>query len=67
MAQNKSAPRLMTLQAAASELGIAYTSVRDLVLRGHLKRVQLGDSRRIWIERAELERLISRSTAQASQ
>jgi hypothetical protein len=52
-------PALVTLQQAAKEYGPPYTSLRDLVVEGHLKRVQLGDSRRIWVRRADLERLIA--------
>ena len=55
---------LMTLQAAEREFGPPYTSWRDLVLQGHLPRVQFGDSRRIWVRRADVERLIARSTEQ---
>lgn len=59
--------RLVTLQDAAAEYGPPYTSLRDLVIQGHLKRVQLGDSRRIWVRRADLERLIANSTEPASR
>ena len=51
-------PRLLTLQQASAEYGPPYTSLRDLVLEGYLKRVQLGDSARIWVRRDDLERLI---------
>jgi hypothetical protein len=50
---------LVTLQAASEEYGPPYTSLRDLVLQGYLNRVQLGDSRRIWVRRLDLERLIN--------
>jgi hypothetical protein len=53
---------LVTLQDAAAEYGPPYTSLRDLVIQGHLTRVRLGDSRRIWVKRADLERLIANST-----
>ena len=56
---------LLTLQQAASESGVPYTSLRKLVIDGHLARVQLGDSRRTWIKRADLELLIDRSTERA--
>jgi hypothetical protein len=56
---------LVTLQDAAAEYGPPYTSLRDLVIQGHLPRVQLGDSRRIWVKRADLERLIGNSTTAA--
>jgi hypothetical protein len=51
---------LVSLQTASEETGAPYTSLRDLVIRGHLRRVHLGDSRRIWIRRADLEKLIGR-------
>jgi len=49
--------KLMTLQDAEAEYGPPYTSWRDLVLQGYLQRVQLGDSRRIWVKRADVERI----------
>jgi hypothetical protein len=51
---------LVTLQRASQEYGPPYTSLRDLVIRGQLKGVRLGDSRRIWVRRADLEQLIER-------
>lgn len=64
MGKDKAAPhttrsKLVTLQDASVEYGPPYTSLRDLVIQGHLERVQLGDSRRIWVRRVDLERLIS--------
>ena len=53
---------LLTLQRASREYGPPYTSLRDLVIRGHLPSVRLGDSRRIWIRRADIEQLIEAST-----
>lgn len=58
--------RLITLQQASAELGVPYTSLRDLVIRGVLPSVRLGDSRRIWIKREDIERLIERSTERMS-
>jgi len=58
----KDRTKLVTLQDAAAEYGPPYTSLRDLVIQGHLPRVTLGDSRRIWVKRADLERLITDST-----
>ena len=55
--------RLMTLQDASKEYGPPYTSLRDLVIRGHLPGVRLGDGRRIWVKRSDMEQLIERSTA----
>jgi hypothetical protein len=60
-------PVLLTLQQAAAETGVPYTSVGKLVLDEHLPRVQLGDSRRTWVKRADLERLIVNSTEPASR
>jgi excisionase family DNA binding protein len=60
-------PLLLTLQQAATETGVPYTSVRKLVLDGHLARVQLGDSKRTWVRRADLERLIAVSTERATR
>jgi excisionase family DNA binding protein len=54
--------RLMTLQSASEELGVPYTTLRDLLIAGVLPRVQLGDSRRLWIRREDLEQLIANST-----
>jgi excisionase family DNA binding protein len=58
---------LLTLQQASAETGVPYTSVRKLVLDGHLPRVQLGDSKRTWVKRADLERLIAVSTESTSR
>lgn len=58
--------RLITLQQASAEYGPPYTSLRDLVLRGKLPSVRLGDTKRIWVQRADLERLIEASTSTAA-
>lgn len=58
----KSEPVLITLQQASARYGPPYSSLRDLVIRGTLPSVRLGDSRRIWIKRIDLERLIEQST-----
>ena len=46
MAKVQTAPTgrtsLLTLQQASAQTGVPYTSIRDLVLQGHLPRVQLG-------------------------
>ncbi len=52
---------LMTLDAIEREDGVPYTTSRDLVLGGHLPRVRLGDSRRIWVRREDWEALKARS------
>ena len=49
----------MTLQQCEAESGVPYTSWRDLVLQGHLKRVRLGDSRRLIVRRVDYERLVN--------
>jgi hypothetical protein len=54
--------KLITLQKASMEYGPPYTSLRDLVLRGHLRAVRLGNSRRIWVLREDIEKLIEHST-----
>ena len=61
MADNGKA-RLLTLQQAHEEYGPPYTSLRDLVIRGHLPNVRLGDSKRIWLRREDIEALIKRGT-----
>lgn len=53
---------LLTLQQASEEFGPPYTTLRDLVIRGFLPRVRLGESERIWVRREDLQRLIVRST-----
>ena len=53
--------KLMTLQDAHEEYGPPYTSLRDLVIKGLLPHVRLGGSRRLWIRREDIERLIAQS------
>lgn len=57
---------LLTLQQASSEFGPPYTTLRDLVIAGHLPKVQLGESRRIWVRRSDVERLIQQSITAAA-
>ena len=59
---SRARPRLLTLQQASTEFGPPYTSLRDLVINGHLPKVVLGDSRRIWVRREDVEKLIERGT-----
>lgn len=55
--------KLLTLQQASREYGPPYGSLRDLVIRGNLQGLKLSDdARRIWVRRADLERLFARST-----
>lgn len=58
--RHKADPRsvLVTLQQAAKEYGPAMGTLRDMVYSGHLERIQLADSRRIYIRRSQLEQLI---------
>ncbi len=64
--QERKEPTLATLSQASAELGVPYTSLRDLVVRGHLPVVRLPDSRRIWVRRADLKRLIDQCVEVAS-
>ena len=52
---------LVTLRQAHEEYGPPYTSLRDMVIRGDLPRVDLGTAR-IWVKRADLEQLIEQGT-----
>ena len=53
--------KLLTLQTASTIYGPPYTSLRDLVVNGYLASVRLPGSRRIWVRRDDLERLIQQS------
>jgi hypothetical protein len=53
--------KLVTLQQASAEYGPPYTSLRDLVIKGTLPGVRLGDSRRIYVRRSDLDNLIEKS------
>jgi hypothetical protein len=56
--------RLLTLRQAETEYGPPYTSLRDLVLSGDLPAVRLGGTKRIWVRREDMDRLIERSAIQ---
>jgi hypothetical protein len=56
----------MTFTQIQLETGIPATSVRDLVGRGLLPFVRFDGSRRIWIRRTDVQRLIETSTERAS-
>lgn len=58
--------KLVTLQQGELEYGPPYSSLRDLVIKGVLPSVRLGASRRIWVRRSDIERLIDESTEAAS-
>ena len=66
MQRNTSLPaptRLVAFKAACAELGIAYTSGRQLVFAGLLPVVKFATSNRPrwYVERRELDALIQRS------
>lgn len=50
--------RLLSAQAAATYLGVPYTSLRDWALRGHLPIVRIPDCRRLWFDRRDLDRAV---------
>jgi hypothetical protein len=60
-------PSLWTLQQASEESGIPYSSLRKLIIDGHLARVQLGDSRRWWVKPSDVRHLIASSTEPATR
>lgn len=51
-------PRLLSAQDAAAYTGFPYTTLRDAALRGHLPIVRIPGSRRMWFDRADLDRAI---------
>jgi excisionase family DNA binding protein len=55
-------PVLLTLQQASEHSGVPYTSLVKLVKDGHLASVKLGDMKRMWVKRTDLERFIANST-----
>jgi excisionase family DNA binding protein len=57
-ADTKATARLLSAQDAARYLGVPYTSLRDWALRGHLPIVRAPDSRRMWFDRKDLDRVI---------
>lgn len=59
-------PKLISLQTASAEYGPPYTSIRDWVIKGLLPVVRVGDTRRLWVRREDLERLIERSTERSA-
>lgn len=50
--------RLLSAQEAAAHLGIPYSTLRDVALRGALPVVKLPGCRRWWFLRADLDRAI---------
>jgi predicted site-specific integrase-resolvase len=53
------APRLLSAQRAAKNLGVPYASLRDWALRGHIPIVRVPDCRRLWFDRKDLDRAIA--------
>lgn len=51
-------PRLLSAQSAAKYLGVPYTTLRDWALRGHLPVIRAPQSRRMWFDRKDLDRII---------
>lgn len=57
---------LLTLSQASAETGVPSTSLRDLIARGHLPAVRLGDTRRVWVRRCDLAALVERSVVRGA-
>jgi excisionase family DNA binding protein len=55
-------PRLLSERDAAAYLGISYWTLRDLVFRKELSRVQIG--RRVLVDQRELDAYVERSKIQ---
>ena len=51
-------PRLLSAQDAARYLGLPYTTLRDIALRGHLPVIRIPDCRRLWFEKRDLDRAV---------
>ena len=54
------APRLVPAKRAAEQLGVPYTTLRDLVFAGQIPVVKFG--RRWFFERTDLDRLVETHT-----
>ena len=59
---NAITPRLLSERDAAAYLGISYWTLRDLVFRRELSRVQIG--RRVLVDQRELDAYVDRSKIQ---
>lgn len=53
--------RLLTLRQGAHEYGVPERSLYDQITRGALPCVRFPESRRIWIDRRDIEGLIDAS------
>ena len=58
VAKRGAVPRLLSAQSAAKYLGVPYTTLRDWALRGHLPVIRAPQSRRMWFDRKDLDRII---------
>lgn len=47
--------RLISLANAASEYGLPYHTLYELIQRGHLPKVRLPNNRSIYLERRDLD------------
>jgi len=56
-----SGARLVGITAAARYLGVSVWTVRDLIGRGALPRVELPGVRRVLVDQQDLGRLVERS------
>jgi excisionase family DNA binding protein len=65
--ESKPEPKLLSAQSAAEYMGLPYTTLRDLGLRGHVPVVRLPGQRRWWFRRADLDRLIEASAERAER
>ncbi len=59
-------PRFLTTTDVAEILGMSDQSVRNLILRGELKALQVGERRQWRIDPAELDRYIEAQYEQAA-
>lgn len=55
---NQRSPRLLSIRAAAAELGVSSWTLRDLIASGKLRAVQPPGVRRIWLDRRDIDRAI---------
>ena len=58
ISENGARPRLVSLRAAAAEVGLSIWTIRDLIGAGKLPTVQPPGVRRIFIDRKDLDRAI---------
>jgi hypothetical protein len=56
-----STQRLLTLRQSSQEYGVPERSIYDQIARGKLACVRFPDSRRVWVDRRDIEALIESS------